>query len=390
MNKNIQYHRVVPENSVQSGDGFSEFNNIQFVLTGPSRVLVKNSIRIEAELEVFSTGTTRVVGTVLAGAGNAQYTDSIGFENKIGAHSFFESFTVENEQGQIQSLQHYPRYCNMISSATLAEADMLNSNLICELRGAHFYNSKIQCESVSSNNGVNADQKVNNEFSIKPLICLNQVSEESGNYSFDKNGVVRINMNLARNGHALFGRSMQADSSYKLKNVVIRYVTLPEIKAEPPMMMNSYAAIKSSVLSEQSHIQARVPAKSVNAVVLSFIAQNNFNSQTANAYQLEKLPNIDNVEYLFQDSFNNNITYRIDSETDMLERGISSLGYNGHTTSTSRNLRANQGFIIGQQFDVPLDLSNQKFSVNINSGASTLISANPRFVYLYFLNQIVM
>jgi hypothetical protein len=43
---------------------------------------------------------------------------------------------------------------------------MLNSNLICELRGAHFYNSKIQCESVSSNNGANADQKLDNEFSI--------------------------------------------------------------------------------------------------------------------------------------------------------------------------------------------------------------------------------
>jgi len=79
MSKNIQYHQATPENNKAS---FSEFDSIDVVLTVPGRKLLKNSITMDFELEVKTDGATvKAVG------------DQIRYNNKIGVHSFFESWS---------------------------------------------------------------------------------------------------------------------------------------------------------------------------------------------------------------------------------------------------------------------------------------------------------
>lgn len=78
--ENIKYHRVSPENN--SSAGFTEFDTIDFLLVADGRKLMRNSIRVEADLEVFTTGTTRkAAGSYLR------------VSNLIGGHAFFESWT---------------------------------------------------------------------------------------------------------------------------------------------------------------------------------------------------------------------------------------------------------------------------------------------------------
>ena len=82
----LLYHETIPENNVNSANGFQEFNTIDFLISlDPGRALKPNSIRIEYDLQVFTNlganPPTRVVAT-----------DNLGYENKIGGHAFFSNF----------------------------------------------------------------------------------------------------------------------------------------------------------------------------------------------------------------------------------------------------------------------------------------------------------
>ena len=72
---NLTYHQSSPEND--NVNGFTEFSQIDFVLDAPGRKLLKNSIRIEADVQCLATGATRV-----------DRTHNIKIDNKIGGHGF--------------------------------------------------------------------------------------------------------------------------------------------------------------------------------------------------------------------------------------------------------------------------------------------------------------
>ena len=55
---NLMYHVTSPEND--NSAGFTEFSQVDFVIDAPNRKLLKNSLRLEATVEVFATGATRV------------------------------------------------------------------------------------------------------------------------------------------------------------------------------------------------------------------------------------------------------------------------------------------------------------------------------------------
>ena len=71
----------------------------------------------------------------------------------------------------------------------------------------------------------------------------------------------------------------------------------------------------------------------------------------------------------------------------MILRGIKALGSAGHDQADYKNLIANKGFIIGQEFSQMVDLSNSKFSTQIKSSElqGQFYSAN-----LFFHNVLSM
>ena len=365
----LQYHLVYPEAN-NTNDGFVQFNSVDFILLADGRKMVKNSVVVEYDLEVFSTGATPVV-----------IGDMIGLENKIGGHSFMESWSCEVQSvGNIEQINEYPRWVNMIASASKDQNDFMSAFSQAEGRQLREAGGRYVCQPVASNSSQGATIKTSANFSIKPQVCFNNMTGDD--YSFSKNGYAKISFNCARNSNALFGSGATA-SNYKLKNVVLRFMSVEDDNKQGAMLMNSVSSLKQTINSQQANILSRVPSDKVNGVVISFLEQAHETNATDNSYALEQLPQLDEVQYLFSDSTARYITYTMDDYDDMILKGIEALSESGVNMCHSSKLSANKGTIIGLAFSEYIDLRSQKFSVQLKN-SSAGISSNPRLVYLFF------
>tara|TARA_R110002153_G_scaffold11189_2_gene43204 strand:- start:2655 stop:3812 length:1158 start_codon:yes stop_codon:yes gene_type:complete len=380
------YHSVKASNDLSSGIGFTEFNTIDFNLVANGRKMMTNSIRICGQVEVQSQGAALTAA------------EDVKIDHKIGAHGFFESFQCEISNGPkaqvLENLASYPRFVSMADAVSRAEIDVCEASLLGELRGATDANGFTNIQKIgtlSANATVVHDQ--NPSFAIKPMLCFNRMVSGSDNYSFNANGSIRISCNLARAAHALFGQSCQdGTATYTLKNIRLTYVSIPDDGKQGKIMMDSYAFIKSNMISTQANVQARVPARAVSACSITAVSQANENSLTNNSYALESLPQLDELNFSFQDTLTNYITYTIDDLQDALTRGVKSFpGGNAHNNSCNPNQQAAQrGYILGTDFDGQvIDLSGQKFGVSIKSLFNNM-NNDPRLLFLYFHNQMML
>ena len=368
---NIAYHRVVPENN--SSAGFTEFDTIDFMLLADGRKMMKNSIRIEADVEVYSAGTTRKTPTA-----------DVRVNNMIGAHGFFDSWSCETQKnGNLQNLTSYGRYMNMVASSTLDSNDLCSGRLLAELRNPAAEGGGASIEQVVSYND-NAGHNVQTSdasFSISPSICFNR---STADYSFSQNGFIKVSCNLARNSHALYGRDASATVNYVLKNVVLKFVSVPDDGKQDKMLMQSYVSIKQTVSSTNSHIQARVPSKAVNAVSISFLTQSHENNDNKiDTYGLEAFEQIDEIQYMFNNSMSTYVTYSITDRGDMLKKGLESIVDSGHNQVSGNKLSGNKGFMVGLAFEEYIDLSSQRYSVQLQT-SNAAISAAHKIAFLFF------
>jgi len=76
----------------------------------------------------------------------------------------------------------------------------------------------------------------------------------------------------------------------------------------------------------------------------------------------------------------------LQDRTEMLERFISSLEETGHNQVAKDVFRANQGFGLGLPFDGLVDLSKNRFTVQIQSGANN----RPSSAFLYFHSSVAV
>ena len=168
---NLTYHESSPENNNQSG--FTEFSSVDFVLDAPGRKLLKNSIRLEAVVQVSASSGSRVVPA-----------NDVKLDNKIGGHAFLESCVVSMpmSKGVVQNAQEYSRYVSQIATASYEKNDYFSSDLQAELRGALEWNGRVALQQIASDNTTGNQDVTDPTFSIKPLICLN--NSTGGNYSF--------------------------------------------------------------------------------------------------------------------------------------------------------------------------------------------------------------
>ncbi len=385
MSENLVYHSVKPSNDLQGSAGFTEYNTIDFNLVADGRKLVPNTIRVCGQLLVEKAGTAVTT------------TQDIKLDHTIGAHGFFESWQCETEQQVLENLQNYPRYCAMEAAVHTQDGDYCSGEYQAELRGPLPYNGKINCERVAPNavSAVAAARlaasPVESTFAIKPRVCFNR--QQGGMYSFSKKGAIKISCNLARNGHALSGGDTVAGTAtYQLKNVRLTFQSVPDDGKQDKILMDSYVSIKSSMVSSQAHISARVPSKAVKGVSISFLRQAQEGSLLENVYALEPLPQLAEVEYGFRDTLNNFITYPIKDLGEALERGITSMEHGRpHNNSCNPSMRkANKGYILGTDFDGQfVDLSGQKFGLQLKSNFSG-IASDTRLVFMYFHAQLLL
>jgi len=374
MSNNILYHEVDPSNDAAT---FQEFNSIDWELQAPGRKLLKNSISVEFQLNVLSDGVSPVAAR------------QVSLDNKIGYHGIYESWNTSTAQvGIIENIQDYGRYVSMIAAATLDENDLVNVRYQAEGRSLTQDGGRyaLQQPRIRNKNAGPTEHLLERECCIYPKIALNSMMGDD--YSFDKNGSIKISTNLARNNNFLFGPQM-AGSSYTISNVKLHFISVPDNGKQSPMMMNTVVSVKSAINSDSANLSFKVPAKSCSGVVMSFIQQSNENADGENSYALEKLPNLNSVQYMFNSSTSQGVSYVIEDAGEMIKRGLAALSDAGHSQVSASKYAVNQGYIIGESFEDQIDLSQQKFTVQIKSEVPS-ISSKPRLCYLYFLNLIQM
>lgn len=371
----ILYHEAVPTNDNQLG--FTEFNQIDFSIFAQGRKYLKNSMTLEADISVK-----------LAGA-DLTLANDIKVDNRIGFHSVIESVSTAAKGQQVELLQDYPRYVASVMSATKDVNDCFTLEAQAEGRQATEDTGKYICQ-LERQRRITAGGAAGvltrpAKFSLKPNFALNRMVGDD--YSFQSNGEIKVQLNLARNNRVLYGLGGDGTQSYTLTNVRLRYITVPDDGKQGVIMMNSVVSVKSAINSAQATISARVPASRCNGVILNFIEQSNDNSNTANSYRLEQFNGLDSVEYLFNDSTNKYITYRIENRDEIVRRGLEALAdqpYDGgHNQVSHSKLSVNQGFLAGLSFTEYIDLSSQKFTVMLNSDISV---NSPLVAHLHFFN----
>lgn len=385
----IQYHLTQPDSTSAE---YLPFQTLDFTLQTPGRKLLKNSIRIEGRV-IARTNTTDPYVPATAGATSSavDFASNIKVDNVAGFHCLFDSFTCETQtKGVLENLQNYPRFVAQHGRATLGPDDMLSSKLLAEGRGPVEENGNYVLQPIVDQSFVagateQPAERTVPSFSLKPMLCFNR--QAGGDYSFDRNGFIRVSTILAANRHALFGGVDTAN--YVLTDVVCRYVTVPDDGTDEPILMRSYVNVVSSMQSTSTTISARVPSQQVSSLSMSFAKQTNVQAAEFNSLALESLPLWDSVEYLFANSLQNFITYRITDEGDALERGLASMESAGHSQVSAKTLKANRGTIFGLDFKEFVDLSKQAFTINIKILDSS-ITQEARDVFMFFNSLLQM
>ena len=366
MNSNLIYH--VSE-AVQKKSSYVEFDSLDFdINVGEGRSLVKNSVRFLGNLQVLDNGVANTV--------------EIYFDNVCGAHSFIDScqtvFVSGPNTGLKENIQNYGRYVAMSEMVTKAPEDALNASAVVELKGYDNKTSKLFANQLATRN---SGAKLNDliDFSLKPVCVLNKMS--GGNLSYEKSGQIRLTLNLAQNRSALMGSDLDnSQDTYQLTNPRVIYQSVMTEPKEQETIMRSVYNVKNTIQSNFASVSAMVPAV-CDSVTCSAQLQSNENSAPFSNYECNNIKGMEELQFLFNDSTNEYISYVISDQTEMLQRGINSILDNGHNMLSGNMFSDNKNFIFGLGFNSYVDLSNQKFTVQIKSGAD---NANAYNLYMYF------
>tara|TARA_R110000824_G_scaffold64711_2_gene169047 strand:+ start:1579 stop:2790 length:1212 start_codon:yes stop_codon:yes gene_type:complete len=387
-----QLHEVQPENSKTS---YNEYDVVDFVLPFENRALQLNSIRIvcdmNTDLTAFSAkAASATTGEVAVNLGN---TNAVFYNNLAGGHSVIDSITTSFTQGgTIENFTNYPRYVAMKTAATKDKCDLLNASSACEgktplikytntlLRGS--FSSSVSGLVVGSGTVVGSQATEPFNVSFKPDFCLNNAAAQGQQplLSHSKSGNIRVSIRLTRGASVLFGNDWSSSNNYFLENLKLTFVSRPDA-VTPALTMETKTGFVQSITSDFSNIQAVVPAicKSVSA---SFIPQDKQNVYTEDNLQQHRLPGMTQLQFIWNDSTNTMVTYIIKRQAEVIERYLNSFNYMGKNIATLPNLQANRGFGVGVNFGEYVNLSNQKFQVQLQSKIGT--EGNPHIAYLYF------
>jgi len=363
----VSYLSAIPENNKAS---YGEYDTVDFVMTFENQNLVMGSVRLEADVAVRHNA--------LPLYDVANYEKEIMYDRQVGGHSFIESISTEIRGEILENIVEYPRMVKQYAVARNNQGDMFNSSRVCELRcptdtmtiaTLHGEQPRVQIPS-----GVHQDP----DMSIK-LDCL--LNSNEGLLPYAKSGAIRLSIQLARTVSVLYGNDFDANTNYQLHNLRLVYKTTSDPASDAPLVVRTRQCIKSTISTPLSNVQAKVPSANVEAFTASFQIQANENTLKPNNLTLEKIPQLNELQFLFNDSTNEAITYQIRSDSVVLNHFLDAMGFTGRNQVNRDNMNNNEGYGIGYRFDKPISLMNQKLSIQINSAIS---NSQPLVMYMYF------
>jgi hypothetical protein len=373
MSSSLRIHRIFPQNKKST---YSELENIDFDLTFPNRKLICNSVRIEGKVKIYQTGNTRT-----------KHDSSIFIDNMVGANAFFESIeTSAQNRGILENSQNMPRYAKMVSTGSATATDMSNLSNAVELKTQNLRASRSVFNGVANAQQDDQQPDPNNldavDFSIKPLFILNQVQrgEAAGDVNLDNStmGDIRVTVRLNSNIAALQGIGQVAGSNFELEDLSLVFQSLPSDGRQSKLVMRTKQLIRQTINSGLANITVNVP-QMTNGVSTSFIASTKANSLNHSNTQLDRPPNVKLVEFTVNDSPSDFITFQLTNQQQILQYYLDSISNSMVNRFTPSYQAADEAFGIGAKFGDLLDLSKDKFGMNITSDTTIAYT-----VFMYF------
>jgi len=350
------YNQAIPENSKAT---YTEFDTVDF------QMLFQN--------ESLKLGSCRLLGNVRIKKGGVNMTDNNIITDKfVGAHSFIESIQTEMLGQVFENQTEYGRMVKQYSVARNNHGDLFNSSNVCELKSPvdDLTNAVLKGETLG-----NTNDPV--DFSVKLDFILNSNAVPM---PYSKSGPIKVSLNLARVNSALYGYGMDTTVTYELSNLRLAYETTTAPNPDP-IILRKKMHIKSSIQSSLANVQTKVPATDVESMFISFQVQANENTPKNNNLTLDKLPAVEEVQLLFNDNTGAGITFQLKDNESIISNYLMALSSDGRNNLSTNNMYSNDGYGIGYKMPTPIDLSNQKISVQINSGVS---NSKPYVMYMCF------
>lgn len=373
-----QYHSIPPKDQATSHDANKP---IEFQLNFANREFIMGSFDVETEVEAFSA------------SGVSMGTKKVQLDGKIGCHGLFSDWQVISQyEGEIETLDEYPRFCRMMADANLAPSDLISSKYLCELRAPTDDLQAILMRKRyprdyggDANNGditaIDASIQTNPDAVIKPLICLNRPLVEGQPLPFRQTGVITVRGNLSKALQALYGPECTATATFKLHNTRANFISRPD-SGEPlkPIQFRSYSMISEDVISSQTNISSTVPDV-CDSVAISYIETAKRYDEEYNDTQLDRPTNVNSIQFKFNGSLTSPISYEVKTQEEMVYRGLQALNGNKNNDLQLQNIYANDSVLHGLAFHQAIDMSNTAFNIQLNSG---VVSSKPYTMFCFF------
>lgn len=337
---------------------------VDFLLSFENKSIKQNSIRINGK--VNCSAMTK--------------TNDIQFDAQAGLHSLFQSITISSEkQGIWENNNHYPRYVKSKRQATVDSNDQVAmSNFVNE--GCFPIHDKVGQESNNTKYLLEGypDNLNQYSFSLKPDVSINKTDVNIG---YSKTGQMQLSLRLASNTNFFYGNNAST-YTYTISDLELQYETLDKDSNEDIIFENIYA-ITNTMESNNANLSSKGLPNSVSCSV-NFHLQESQNSAESNTLASEEPPNVSEVEFSLNDSTTSQLTFKLDSRQEMIDNYIKSWGSVDTRVNGMDLLEQNRlgsPFGIGLSWNTPLDLSKQRFGVNVKSSVN---STNKYSVYLFF------
>jgi len=380
------HHRAFP---LSTQDIYKEYSNVDFRLSFPGRKMVANSLRVEGRFNAYKVNTSPPIES-----NRLASTDNLSFyDPQIGVNACFQQLTTSTQnQGQLELLSEAPRLCKMINTSMASQNDMGNSSNSSELKTRTLMLTNRILKGERFDYVADASLPKNGmSFSSKPICCLNMASSglAQPQVKYSTTGDIMFTIQLARNDAVFFGSDVAAAGSnfynYTLSELSVSFSSVPD-DAQPQMPIDFHTSsnVRQTVQSTFSNVSVNESNLS-NSVSCSFLRQAEENSPNFNNTRLDKPPLVTNIEYLFNDSTNKFLTFNLKSNQEIIERYLESMSNSKVNSVQNVMNKSGENYGIGIKFADYLDLSTNKFGVNITS--STL-SNDPYIIFLYFHGKV--
>ncbi len=337
--------------SYKSGD------NVDFVLSYPNKCIVGNSIRISGTLDVYNTGSVRLIN------------QQVYYDNYCGIHSFFNNIVVSSQtKGVVENQSDYARWIKMRNTGTKVDSQIVSN--------ARDLNELLCSDSSITNIYMNQSLP----FSFIPDVCINNFIG-TGVIPYSKVGDLTLSVRLSQPVECLFGSGMTNDVNFTISDLSCEYLTVAEQKNEQSIPMLISYSVKQVLNSMNSMINVKLPAI-VNRVSASFLRVSEELALPYNNLEMERPTGIRKLYYSFNDQTNTFISFPVESIEDMIEHYLNSFFRTDDKNGcTLMKLNDNKFFGVGLDFEGQTNLVNNSFGVNI---VSDITSGDPYYIFIYF------